>query len=55
VANNTDGSMVWVKPLANSDFAVILFNSNAQGSLTVHVTWDMLGKFSNFLFLLVRF
>lgn len=41
--NGTDGAQVWVKPLHKGDRAVILFNSGDTATITVSVTWDMLG------------
>eukprot|EP01113_Clastostelium_recurvatum_P013868 TRINITY_DN1746_c0_g1_i2.p1 TRINITY_DN1746_c0_g1~~TRINITY_DN1746_c0_g1_i2.p1 ORF type:complete len:260 (-),score=37.62 TRINITY_DN1746_c0_g1_i2:83-862(-) len=43
LANNTDGSEVWSRHLFNGDQAVVLFNKNDKGPLTIKVTWGQLG------------
>ena len=41
--NNETGAQVWYKPLANGDFAVLLFNSHNKHTIDVSCTWQQFG------------
>lgn len=43
VANNSDGTQVWMKPLANGDLALICFNSHDLLPLRCSISWAQLG------------
>ncbi len=43
IANNTDGTQVWAKPMSNGDMVVILFNQNDNSNQTIAVEWTDLG------------
>jgi alpha-galactosidase len=43
IANNTDRSQVWAKPLQNGDVAIVLFNAADKGALTVSADFAALG------------
>ena len=46
IVNNTDGTQVWYKPLANGDVCVVLYNSGTNNEqkrdLLVSVHWSVL-------------
>jgi alpha-galactosidase len=41
--NNETGAQVWCKPLANGDFAVLLFNSHDKHEIDVACEWRQFG------------
>lgn len=43
IYNHTNGAQLWVRPLANGDKAVILFNSQSFNSVDVSMTWEQIG------------
>jgi len=43
MVNNTDGSQIWSRKLANGDVAFVLFNSANSVTLNITAPWAALG------------